>query len=70
MSIEKVERFVTLDRTFTTLRNAEEHRADLIGEHLDRWLPAKGVVLTPKHRIILNVVLVENREQLKILLDY
>lgn len=58
--------YVTRGRTFDSQEKALAHRADLIGEFMDKC----PVMLGPGERIKINAFMVENRDALRALLDY
>ena len=66
MTIESKEVFITKGKQFDTQEKAEQYRADLIGEYLDK----APVLLGPGDRIKINEFIVRHRVELRKLLDF
>lgn len=66
MTIEAVERFVTLGREFRSHQEAVSFRVDHLAEFLD---PALGI-WTPGEKLKLVQFLVDNRGSVRALLDF
>ena len=66
MTIESKKVFITKGKQFDTQEKAEQYRADLIGEYVDK----APVLLGPNDRIKLNAFLVSHRVTLRDLLNF
>lgn len=66
MTIEKVDRFVTFGREFKDHRAAVGYRVDRVGEFLDPAL----ALWSPGEKLKLVQFLVDNRSNIRVLLDF